>query len=162
MDFPNLHLLARLEYLTDRCLFQSKITKLNSLSTPSISVYLLSDCICALADQIQVWPFEQYNLIDPSIPCNKILESVSHSLIDSTDLQLVQKTFTEWKLSKRNSSLTISLDDWMPDSHSSKCMICSRDFNLLFRRHHCRNCGYLICSKCSVFVDNVRFCLECT
>ncbi|CAI4227901.1 unnamed protein product [Auanema sp. JU1783] len=39
---------------------------------------------------------------------------------------------------------------WLPDDSSTKCLMegCDTSFSLLSRRHHCRDCGWLICSKC--------------
>lgn len=39
--------------------------------------------------------------------------------------------------------------DWFPDNGSSVCTICSRKFTVIFRRHHCRNCGALVCRLCA-------------
>lgn len=39
--------------------------------------------------------------------------------------------------------------DWFPDNGSAACTICSRKFTLFFRRHHCRNCGGLVCRVCA-------------
>merc|ERR1711964_501335 len=36
---------------------------------------------------------------------------------------------------------------WVQDS--AKCMLCAEPFTPLFRRHHCRACGILICGNCS-------------
>lgn len=40
---------------------------------------------------------------------------------------------------------------WQPDEMASKCFICNVGFNLTTRRHHCRGCGLIFCSKCSDF-----------
>ncbi|GFY40745.1 lateral signaling target protein 2 homolog [Trichonephila inaurata madagascariensis] len=39
--------------------------------------------------------------------------------------------------------------EWMPDELSSNCMACKVQFTILRRRHHCRNCGKIFCSRCS-------------
>ncbi|KAJ1524366.1 hypothetical protein ONE63_010867 [Megalurothrips usitatus] len=38
---------------------------------------------------------------------------------------------------------------WWPDHAASHCMRCNREFNVVRRRHHCRNCGKIFCSECS-------------
>ena len=37
----------------------------------------------------------------------------------------------------------------MPDMMATTCYKCERSFNSLRRRHHCRYCGLLFCTKCS-------------
>lgn len=37
---------------------------------------------------------------------------------------------------------------WMPDSVSKECYECSYKFTALRRRHHCRICGQIFCSRC--------------
>nr|XP_042904972.1 lateral signaling target protein 2 homolog isoform X1 [Parasteatoda tepidariorum] len=39
--------------------------------------------------------------------------------------------------------------EWMPDEFSPNCMACKMQFTILRRRHHCRNCGKIFCSRCS-------------
>ena len=59
---------------------------------------------------------------------------------------------------------------WTPDKKAQSCMRCNLvKFNLIKRRHHCRNCGYVVCSSCScyrVVISNisqneVRVCSNC-
>mmetsp|Transcript_75107 Transcript_75107/g.150977 ORF Transcript_75107/g.150977 Transcript_75107/m.150977 type:complete len:335 (-) Transcript_75107:247-1251(-) len=39
---------------------------------------------------------------------------------------------------------------WMFDDESNSCMVCEQAFKPVFRwRHHCRQCGILVCSSCS-------------
>mmetsp|Transcript_21476 Transcript_21476/g.31947 ORF Transcript_21476/g.31947 Transcript_21476/m.31947 type:complete len:1779 (+) Transcript_21476:65-5401(+) len=38
---------------------------------------------------------------------------------------------------------------WQPDSEARACMVCSKPFGFIRRRHHCRKCGLLVCSDCS-------------
>jgi hypothetical protein len=38
---------------------------------------------------------------------------------------------------------------WQPDAEVTECPICNRPFTWLFRRHHCRKCGRVVCNECS-------------
>lgn len=38
---------------------------------------------------------------------------------------------------------------WQDDALISACPICHRSFNFLFRKHHCRRCGQVVCAQCS-------------
>ncbi|ELT98342.1 hypothetical protein CAPTEDRAFT_122983, partial [Capitella teleta] len=38
---------------------------------------------------------------------------------------------------------------WIKDGETSMCMQCSNPFSTFKRRHHCRACGKVVCSKCS-------------
>ncbi|KAM9376823.1 FYVE, RhoGEF and PH domain-containing protein 6-like isoform 1-T1 [Pholidichthys leucotaenia] len=38
---------------------------------------------------------------------------------------------------------------WIPDNRTSMCMICTSKFTKVFRRHHCRACGKVVCQDCS-------------
>ncbi|KAI7898307.1 uncharacterized protein BX663DRAFT_525378, partial [Cokeromyces recurvatus] len=39
-------------------------------------------------------------------------------------------------------------DFWIPDEQCKECNSCKAPFNLFRRRHHCRTCGQIFCSKC--------------
>eukprot|EP00911_Craspedida_sp_UC1_P000551 UC1_evm2s422 len=38
---------------------------------------------------------------------------------------------------------------WQSDGDAKTCFLCQREFTLLFRRHHCRLCGRIVCDPCS-------------
>lgn len=40
---------------------------------------------------------------------------------------------------------------WVDDKSTTQCMVCSTDFTIMTRRHHCRICGCVICNGCSVY-----------
>jgi DNA repair exonuclease SbcCD ATPase subunit len=58
---------------------------------------------------------------------------------------------------------------WQPDNDTDNCMCCEGSIGR-FSRHHCRNCGRLVCAKCSEgraiiaqlgFKDPVKVCKDC-
>ena len=62
--------------------------------------------------------------------------------------------------------------EWQPDKSTKACSTCSKSFNVLQRRHHCRHCGRVICGKCGKkkhrvvllkygYHDPVRVCVSC-
>lgn len=59
---------------------------------------------------------------------------------------------------------------WIPDIEAPRCMSCKANFTVVKRRHHCRNCGKVFCSRCSSnnvplpkfgHVKPVRVCNKC-
>lgn len=50
-------------------------------------------------------------------------------------------------MSGRSGSITVP--EWQDDSEVTACPICKRQFYFLFRKHHCRRCGRVICNDCS-------------
>ncbi|KDO34893.1 hypothetical protein SPRG_00951 [Saprolegnia parasitica CBS 223.65] len=54
---------------------------------------------------------------------------------------------------------------WVDDAEAPACHVCETPFSLVKRRHHCRTCGNVICSSCSVFVPTAkkpqRVCIAC-
>ncbi|KAF5280477.1 hypothetical protein FQA39_LY18058 [Lamprigera yunnana] len=57
---------------------------------------------------------------------------------------------------------------WIPDSEADSCLHCDTKFTVIKRRHHCRACGLVLCSKCSnkkcklEYLDSeARVCIKC-
>lgn len=63
---------------------------------------------------------------------------------------------------------------WVSDDARTNCSLCVQSFGMLKRRHHCRVCGEVVCSTCTVFkhvnnnndthdalVAKVRVCKAC-
>ncbi|KAF5284252.1 hypothetical protein FQR65_LT00252 [Abscondita terminalis] len=57
---------------------------------------------------------------------------------------------------------------WIPDSDADNCLHCDTKFTVIKRRHHCRACGLVLCSKCCnkkyrlEYLDSeARVCLRC-
>ncbi|KAK1169023.1 FYVE, RhoGEF and PH domain-containing protein 6-like isoform X1 [Acipenser oxyrinchus oxyrinchus] len=38
---------------------------------------------------------------------------------------------------------------WIPDPRATMCMVCTCEFTVTWRRHHCRACGKIVCQACS-------------
>ena len=44
----------------------------------------------------------------------------------------------------------VSRHEWVNDKERSGCNLCMRNFHTWRRKHHCRMCGEVICSDCSM------------
>ncbi|TMW59394.1 hypothetical protein Poli38472_004463 [Pythium oligandrum] len=64
----------------------------------------------------------------------------------------------------------LTAQHWVADGHRKGCFVCQHRFSSLRRRHHCRLCGEVACSKCSAVHQvrlvkdvkvSLRICLPC-
>ena len=72
-------------------------------------------------------------------------------LTSSSPLQPSRPTMTTTESPRRSSDVSRGyiVPRWQPDHEVSECPICHRQFGFLFRRHHCRKCGRVVCNDCS-------------
>uniref|UniRef100_A0A8C4N6P0 FYVE, RhoGEF and PH domain-containing protein 6 n=1 Tax=Eptatretus burgeri TaxID=7764 RepID=A0A8C4N6P0_EPTBU len=79
------------------------------------------------------------------------LTAISHTIEEYTRKRITftPREFTEEGMDRLETELGNKAPIWIPDSRVSMCMICTCDFTLTWRRHHCRACGKIICQACS-------------
>lgn len=94
-----------------------------------------ADCSPNLASVLDELDLESGTFLSPDDEerrshsrCNSIRSDVSWEQIDEGD-----------------TSRTL----WIPDHAVSHCSLCNSRFNLVIRKHHCRNCGQIFCASCS-------------
>lgn len=60
--------------------------------------------------------------------------------------------------------------DWVSDKERTLCNVCTRQFSTFRRKHHCRMCGEIVCSNCTLLKNaflatigytRVRVCISC-
>uniref|UniRef100_K3WGS2 FYVE-type domain-containing protein n=1 Tax=Globisporangium ultimum (strain ATCC 200006 / CBS 805.95 / DAOM BR144) TaxID=431595 RepID=K3WGS2_GLOUD len=60
--------------------------------------------------------------------------------------------------------------DWVADHERALCSVCTRQFSTFRRKHHCRMCGEIVCSNCTLLKNaflatigytRVRVCITC-
>lgn len=59
-------------------------------------------------------------------------------------------------LSQLRSKL-LSRDFWMRDENAKDCFHCGEPFTTFRRKHHCRTCGQIFDSKCTLLIPGTRF-----
>ncbi|CAK5052846.1 unnamed protein product [Meloidogyne enterolobii] len=60
----------------------------------------------------------------------------------------LSKSIGEFKLTESELTLGKKKPFWIPDDDCDCCMLCSKGFSIVVRRHHCRACGRVLCSSC--------------
>lgn len=51
----------------------------------------------------------------------------------------------------------LSKQYWMKDDSAKECFTCGKAFTTFRRRHHCRICGQIFCSGCTLLISGERF-----
>eukprot|EP01125_Pyxidicula_operculata_P004526 TRINITY_DN170_c0_g3_i1.p1 TRINITY_DN170_c0_g3~~TRINITY_DN170_c0_g3_i1.p1 ORF type:complete len:526 (-),score=115.19 TRINITY_DN170_c0_g3_i1:36-1613(-) len=102
-------------------------------------------------------------------------DSVSRNLLNAFQIQSESKSFTVFADSpeekktwldilknaqnvflkqltitpEKKSALSSTAPVWVPDNEAKTCQVCSVKFSFTNRRHHCRQCGGIVCGACS-------------
>lgn len=110
-----------------------------------------------------------YDYIEIEPQCSNIIRRMEHELrlLEFSHLSdnqeniylLLSEIFNRLQFIRNN-----VYPEWEIDEEVSSCHICNRSFNVIFRKHHCRRCGVIICQNCSKtlpFYDNSRTCILC-
>uniref|UniRef100_A0A3P9M0V7 Lateral signaling target protein 2 homolog n=1 Tax=Oryzias latipes TaxID=8090 RepID=A0A3P9M0V7_ORYLA len=87
------------------------------------------------------------------------------------DCALCQETISSTELAaKAREGQFEDPPDWVPDDACNSCIACKAPFTVIRRKHHCRSCGKIFCSRCSSHsaplprygqVKPVRVCTHC-
>uniref|UniRef100_M4AGH3 Lateral signaling target protein 2 homolog n=1 Tax=Xiphophorus maculatus TaxID=8083 RepID=M4AGH3_XIPMA len=87
------------------------------------------------------------------------------------DCALCQETISSSELAaKAREGQFEDPPDWVPDDACNSCITCKAPFTVIRRKHHCRSCGKIFCSRCSSHsaplprygqVKPVRVCTHC-
>eukprot|EP01028_Stygiella_incarcerata_P010866 TRINITY_DN5892_c0_g1_i1.p1 TRINITY_DN5892_c0_g1~~TRINITY_DN5892_c0_g1_i1.p1 ORF type:complete len:3232 (-),score=682.69 TRINITY_DN5892_c0_g1_i1:191-9886(-) len=97
-----------------------------------------------------------------SFPVTALHITSSHHEIYSGDDQGIVKRFSLPEVG--------IYDHWIRDEEVDACASCKTRFSTLNRRHHCRNCGRVVCGSCSMYrielpelhhLRPVRVCNDC-
>ncbi|XP_073467010.1 lateral signaling target protein 2 homolog isoform X3 [Aquarana catesbeiana] len=125
-------------------------------------IHRLFVCISGVADQLQtnyasdlrsilktlfeVMATKQE--IDDKGKQKKVSQGLRSSALE--DCALCQETISSSELAaKARDGEFEDPPDWVPDEACSLCTACKAPFTVIRRKHHCRSCGKIFCSRCS-------------
>eukprot|EP01046_Picozoa_sp_COSAG06_P040261 COSAG06_NODE_4852_length_3906_cov_4.946677_2_plen_344_part_00 len=76
------------------------------------------------------------------------------------EMQQMVRLTDRWKRARES-------PHWVADGDAVGCMLCAQTFTSFTRRHHCRSCGWVVCSLCSAgrtelyrWLDSEEHCLK--
>ncbi|XP_019381795.1 PREDICTED: lateral signaling target protein 2 homolog isoform X1 [Gavialis gangeticus] len=125
-------------------------------------IHRLFVCISGVADQLQTNYASDLRSIlktlfevmatKPETEDKEKQKKVNQSLRNAAleDCALCQETISSSELAaKARDGDFEDPPDWVPDEVCSYCTACKAPFTVIRRKHHCRSCGKIFCSRCS-------------
>ncbi|XP_054993709.1 lateral signaling target protein 2 homolog isoform X1 [Sorex araneus] len=146
-------------------------------------IHRLFVCISGVADQLQTNYASDLRSIlktlfevmatKPETDDKDKLKKVTQSLRSAAleDCALCQETSSSSELAAKTREGGLEEPpEWVPDEVCGFCTACKAPFTVIRRKHHCRSCGKIFCSRCSPHsaplprygqVRPVRVCTHC-
>ncbi|EFO18827.2 lateral signaling target protein 2 [Loa loa] len=111
-------------------------------------IHRLFVCICGVADQLQTnYPTDLRRVLKMILQPNDVVPIFEISGKTAPNPENEEEMGVEVQETLPLPSLVGVR--WVPDSDCEQCTACGMQFTLVRRRHHCRNCGRIFCSRCS-------------
>ncbi|KAM3721291.1 Lateral signaling target protein [Dirofilaria immitis] len=111
-------------------------------------IHRLFVCICGVADQLQTnYPTDLRRILKMILQPNDVVPVFEISGKTAPNPENEEELGVEVQEALPLPSLVGVR--WVPDSDCEQCTACGAQFTLVRRRHHCRNCGRIFCSRCS-------------
>ncbi|TKR87699.1 hypothetical protein L596_012057 [Steinernema carpocapsae] len=118
---------------------------------------------------------ESRNSNEAGVETSREFRKLSLESLSAWDQRKFSDRLTSLFRSKKNPKLnnyneSVFKRYWMPDSTGKECYECQEKFTAFRRRHHCRLCGQIFCSKCSNaqipgallgYMGDLRLCSYC-
>ncbi|XP_014644398.1 PREDICTED: lateral signaling target protein 2 homolog [Ceratotherium simum simum] len=146
-------------------------------------IHRLFVCISGVADQLQTNYASDLRSIlktlfevmatKPETDDKEKLKKVTQTLRSAAleDCALCQETLSSSELAAKTRDGDLEdPPEWVPDEACGFCTACKAPFTVIRRKHHCRSCGKIFCSRCSSHsaplprygqVKPVRVCTHC-
>ncbi|XP_064142220.1 lateral signaling target protein 2 homolog [Loxodonta africana] len=125
-------------------------------------IHRLFVCISGVADQLQTNYASDLRSIlktlfevmatKPETDDKEKLKKVTQTLRSAAleDCALCQETLSSSELAaKAQDGDFEDPPEWVPDEACGLCTACKAPFTVIRRKHHCRSCGKIFCSRCS-------------
>ncbi|GAB6023449.1 Lateral signaling target protein 2 [Chamberlinius hualienensis] len=121
-------------------------------------IHRLFVCISGVADQLQTNSAADLRNILKFVfemNCSHPLTEITHSSPRHSFPEMAEERVSIESAEEANERDTQNTcegseaPEWIPDELAPHCMSCMSIFNLVRRRHHCRNCGKVFCGRCS-------------
>ncbi|KAK7904388.1 hypothetical protein WMY93_016995 [Mugilogobius chulae] len=113
-------------------------------------IHRLFVCISGVADQLQTnYASDLRSILKTLFEVMATKSPVLRSAV-LEDCALCQESISSSELAaKTRDGQFEDPPDWVPDEACNSCIACKAPFTVIRRKHHCRSCGKIFCSRCS-------------